>query len=98
VLRLGAYAALVELNVYVYSRQYRRELSEQPLPMLLMSGGDDPVTGFGRTPGQLADFYRRLGWDQVETRVYPGSRHEVFHDELQAKTFDDCLGWIENRL
>ncbi len=98
ILRLGAYAALVDINIYVYSRQYRRELADQSIPLLFFCGSDDPVAGFGKTPGLLAEFYKKLGWDQCETAIYEGCRHEVFHDALQAKAFDDCLRWIENRL
>jgi alpha-beta hydrolase superfamily lysophospholipase len=98
VLRLGFYAALVQGNLFVYSRDYRRGLTESPIPLLIFSGSEDPVTGFGKTPKMLADFYRKLGWPDVETRLYDGNRHEVFHDTRQAEAFDDCLKWMEGRL
>jgi alpha-beta hydrolase superfamily lysophospholipase len=97
VLRLGFYAALTEANIFVYSRQFRKGLTERPLPLLLFSGTDDPVTGFGRTPEKTADFFRKLGWDQITTKLYEGCRHEVFHDRLQAEAFGDCLAWMNRR-
>ena len=64
------------------------------LPILIVSGGDDPVGEFGKGPRQLEDIYRKAGLTDVELHIYPGDRHEILN-ELDHETVDgDILAWI----
>lgn len=67
------------------------------LPVLIVSGGEDPVGNFGEGPKQLADIYRKTGLTDVEIKIYPGDRHEILN-ELDHDTVDaDILNWISSR-
>ncbi len=62
------------------------------LPVLIVSGEDDPLSGKGELVRLLATRYRSAGLSDVELEVYPGARHEVFNeinrDEITARVVD----------
>jgi len=74
----------------------RRNLGRD-LPALLMVGQDDTVGG-PRSVHKLADAYRtRSGLTDVTTLVYPGARHEIFNETMQADVRADLLAWLDAR-
>jgi alpha-beta hydrolase superfamily lysophospholipase len=65
------------------------------IPALLMVGRDDPVGG-PQSVHKLADAYRtRSGLTDVTTLVYPGARHEIFNETMQADVRADLLSWLD---
>lgn len=67
------------------------------IPALLMVGRDDPVGG-PQSVHKLADAYRkRSGLTDVTTLVYPGARHEIFNETMQADVRGDLLAWLDER-
>jgi alpha-beta hydrolase superfamily lysophospholipase len=67
------------------------------IPTLLLVGRDDTVGG-PRSVHRLADAYRtRSGFTDVTTLIYPGARHEVFNEVMQAEVRADLLAWLEQR-
>lgn len=74
----------------------RRDLGRD-LPVLLMVGQDDTVGG-PRSVHKLADAYRtRSKLTDVTTLVYPGARHEIFNETMQADVRADLLAWLDAR-
>ncbi|MDW4572048.1 alpha/beta hydrolase [Microbacterium sp. M3] len=68
------------------------------IPALLMVGRDDTVGG-PRSVHRLADAYRtRSGFTDVTTLVYPGARHEIFNEVMQAEVRADLLAWLDARV
>lgn len=68
------------------------------LPVLVMSGGADPVGAHGRGPRQVADAYRRAGVRDVALRILPGARHELLNETNRADVTGQLLDWVEARL
>jgi len=67
------------------------------LPLLLMVGAEDSVGG-PRSVHRLAAAYReRSGLTDVTTLVYPGARHEIFNETVQADVRADLLAWLDAR-
>lgn len=67
------------------------------LPLLLVVGRDDTVGG-PRSVHKLADTYRkRSGLTDVTTLVYPGARHEIFNEVMQADVRADVIAWLDKR-
>lgn len=74
----------------------RRDLGRD-IPVLLLVGRDDTVGG-PRSVHRLADAYRtRSKLTDVTTLVYPGARHEIFNEVLQADVRADLLAWLDRR-
>jgi len=67
------------------------------IPALLLVGRDDTVGG-PRSVHKLADAYRsRSGLTDVTTLVYPGARHEIFNEFVQADVRADLVAWLDKR-
>ena len=68
------------------------------LPILVVSGENDPVGEFGKGPKTVAEIYKKTGIEDVALKLYPGDRHEILN-ELDKETVDqDILKWIEERM
>lgn len=65
------------------------------LPVLIASGGDDPVGGYGKGVRQVARRLERAGLESVSLRIYEGARHELHHETNREEFFSDLLAWIE---
>ncbi|MBQ6679441.1 MAG: lysophospholipase [Lachnospiraceae bacterium] len=80
--------------------QREKNLDKIPkdLPILVVSGANDPVGEFGKGPRMVAEAYRKTGLQDVTLKLYPDDRHEILN-ELDKETVDhDLLKWIEDRM
>ncbi len=66
------------------------------LPVVLMSGTDDPIGGFGKGVAKAARGLEGLGL-HPEVRMYDG-RHEILNDTCSKEVMDDILDWILGRI
>ena len=84
----------------IRSAQSRKNLNGIPkdLPLLVVSGGDDPVGDFGRSPRLVAESFRRAGIRDVTLKLYPGDRHEILNELDRETVFRDLLQRIEERM
>ncbi|MDR3417734.1 MAG: alpha/beta hydrolase [Nevskia sp.] len=66
------------------------------LPILLLSGGEDPVTQGGRGTQLLLRAYRAAGLKDVTLKIYDGARHELLNEieSCRAQVTEDLLGWL----
>lgn len=69
-----------------------------PIPLLLISGEQDPVGNFGRGPRQRAKWLRDAGHRDVTVRIYPGGRHEMLNELNREEVYADVAQWLENVL
>ena len=68
------------------------------LPVLILGGDHDPLSYGGRGARALAWAYRHVTRLQdVELRIYPGARHEVFNELDRDTTTNDLLRWLAFR-
>ena len=67
-------------------------------PVLLLSGDRDPVGGMGRGVRKVQNMFLDAGCTDVTLKLYPGGRHEMFHEVNQQEVFQDLLAWLEDRL
>ena len=65
------------------------------LPLYIISGQFDPVTGpdqaFARA---LIDSYRAAGLTRIDHRVYAGGRHEMFNETCRDQVEGDLIAWL----
>jgi alpha-beta hydrolase superfamily lysophospholipase len=67
------------------------------LPVLVISGGFDPVTGPGQTfANTLVERYRAAGMRNVDHRIYPGGRHELFNETNRDEVTTDLIVWLNH--
>ncbi len=65
------------------------------LPVLIVSGGADPVGGWGRGVRTVAERLRRAGMTDVTLKLYPGARHELVNELNRDEVYADLLRWLE---
>jgi len=68
------------------------------LPVLFLTGSEDPVSERGRGVRVLVDRWRRIGMQDLSERWYPGARHEVFHETNREEVFEDLRRWLSERV
>lgn len=65
------------------------------LPVLFVSGADDPVGGFGKGVRKVFEKYQRAGIQDVSLRLYTRDRHEILNETDREQVFEDLLNWLE---
>ncbi|HKD82867.1 MAG TPA: alpha/beta hydrolase [Candidatus Angelobacter sp.] len=64
------------------------------LPIYVIAGGRDPVSGNTRQlQAWLAD-YRAAGFTRLEHKFYAEARHELFNETNRDEVVADLLGWM----
>ena len=79
-------------------RQQNLDKIPKALPILVTSGGNDPVGEFGKGPRMVAEAYRKTGIQDVTLKLYPGNRHEILNELDKETVYNDLLAWIEARM
>jgi len=64
------------------------------LPIHLIAGGRDPVTGNTKGLEQLIGAYRAAGLTRVTHRFYAGARHELFNETNRDEVTSDLINWL----
>ncbi|MBW3084080.1 Monoacylglycerol lipase [Austwickia sp. TVS 96-490-7B] len=68
------------------------------LPVLLISGEDDPVGGRGVGVRQSAAALRVAGLRDVTVRLYPSARHEILNETCRDRVTSELMSWLEEHL
>lgn len=68
------------------------------LPILVVSGQNDPVGEFGKGPTIVAEIYRKTGIKDVTLKLFPGDRHEILNELDKEQVDKYLLDWIETRI
>ena len=65
------------------------------LPVYIVVGEVDPVGDELSSVRTLVDRYRNAGLTDVELKVYPGARHEVFNETNRDEVERDLVRWLD---
>ena len=68
------------------------------LPVLLVSGSEDPVGGGGRLVEVLGQRYRDAGLVDVTVKLYDGARHELLNEINRVEVTSDVVAWLDAHL
>lgn len=85
-------------GLWTLSRLSRLRTLPKGLPVLLISGGADPVGGQGRGVKTIARQYREAGLQGVQVKLYPEARHELFNETNREEVTQDLVAWLEASL
>ena len=64
------------------------------LPIILLSGSDDPIGDFGKGVEKARKALEDAGL-RPEMKLYPGARHEILNETNRQEVYSDILAWIE---
>lgn len=91
---VGTYAALMRFVRDMY-RPASWNMDRRDLPLLIAAGEYDPVTGGAKGRKDSVKFLSDMGYTDIRTRVYPGFRHEIYHDTGREVPFADLAAFID---
>ena len=74
------------------------EKMPKTLPMLLISGKDDPVGDYGKGVEKVYHWLQNAGCENVEMKLYTGGRHELLQETFQKQVYRFLLRWIYQTL
>ncbi len=68
------------------------------LPLLVVSGSDDPLAGGGQLVEVLGQRYRDAGLVDVTVKLYDGARHEILNEINRDQVTSDVVAWLDAHL
>lgn len=64
------------------------------LPVLLISGSDDPVGDYGKGVDKVEQMFISHELKRVDKIIYPEARHELINEINKQEVYKDLLNWI----
>lgn len=87
------------LSTICYDNQMKNiRKIRKDLPVLFISGADDPVGDFGTGVKKACAQYRQAGIQDVKLKLYKGDRHEILQETDRAQVFADVYKWCRKRM
>lgn len=68
------------------------------IPILVISGEDDPVGAYGKGVKQVYNDLINAGKKDVTLKLYPGMRHEILNEVENAKVYEDIAAWTLSKI
>lgn len=68
------------------------------LPVILLSGENDPVGGYGKGAREVYGWLREAGVRDVTLKILPGARHELHNEWNREEYVSEIVDWMEQRM
>jgi alpha-beta hydrolase superfamily lysophospholipase len=91
------FLALFSLLKSVSGKQWFTSIPYQ-FPVLIIGGGDDPVTGYGKGMELVARSLREAGCNRLTCTVFPALRHEILLSPEKQEVFEAIITWLNGTL
>lgn len=84
----------------IYNLHDREKLKEMPvdLPVIFLSGAEDPVGDYGKAVKQVYRSFKEIGMEKVQIKLYPKDRHEILNELDKEDVYGDIYRWILQRI
>ncbi len=79
----------------LHKRKFLKKIRKD-LDILIISGDKDPVTKNAKAVGRLSKMYKKLGLQNVQSKVYANARHEILNEneEVKKEVFADVADFF----
>lgn len=94
---VNGYRTLFDTIKFVQKEENYRKIPSK-LPILFVAGLEDPVGDYGEAVKKVYQSYRALNMYDVNIKLYPSDRHEIFNELDRQTVYSDVLSWIEVHL
>lgn len=88
---------LVSVNSWVNEEKWYQDVPKE-LPILIISGAEDPVGEYGDGVKKVAEGLKGSGHQKVTLKLYPDDRHEILNELNKEQVMQDLLAWVEQQL
>lgn len=68
------------------------------LPILLVSGKDDPVGSYGTGVKAVYDGYKKAGMKDLTLKLFPGDRHEILNELDKELVYKEIYQWMNGKM
>ena len=96
VFTLNGYLNLFSLMSEIIDQSNLNKMPKD-LPVMLVSGNDDPVGNFGKAPKEVYDSFINLGMKDVTLKLYPNDRHEILNETDKLTVYEDLYHWLQSK-
>ncbi|WP_249028645.1 alpha/beta fold hydrolase [Tannockella kyphosi] len=90
---LSAYRDLLTL-FYQSNKQNWFTSVPNEMPILLLSGNQDPIMNNGKDMLKVEENLRKTNHTKINSYLYDGSMHNLFHEIDRSTVFNDIYQWI----
>lgn len=94
---LNGYKVLFDVLSFIQDEKNIRHLPAD-LPLLFVSGTEDPVGHYGEDVKAVYRDYQAAGMKHVDIRLYQGARHELLNELDYEQVQEDIFRFIENNI
>lgn len=97
VFTLNGFATLFGL----IKRAYRKtgwKMQNPAAPIFFIAGEDDPCIISPTDFAKAVNFMTERGYKHVESKLYPGMRHEILNETDKARVWLDVVNWIDTQV
>lgn len=92
---LSGYHELFSLIIRSQDQELLKKVPKN-LPLLFLSGKEDPVGEYGKGVMKAANAFRAAGVEHVMVQLYENARHELLNETQKVTVFHDICKWMEN--
>lgn len=82
---------------YIQNKDHIAKIPKD-LPLLVVSGAEDPVGDFGKGAYEAYQTYHDAGIKDIQIKLYPGDRHEILNETDRQQVYEDLRNWLEARI
>ena len=93
---LNGYRALIDAIIDACDVEKMKKVRND-LPMLFVSGGNDPVGNLSAGVIRAVSSYKEAGCEDIILKLYSNDRHEVLNEPDREKVVADIIGWAEKK-
>ncbi|MFJ8261448.1 alpha/beta fold hydrolase [Rummeliibacillus sp. NPDC094406] len=84
-------------GIITLSKRHEVRRIRNDIPILLISGSDDPVGGFTKGIWRVAKQMQKCGLHDVTVQLFEGMRHEILNETNKEQVFQTIIQWLEKK-
>jgi len=94
---LSAYRDMFRQMLYIKKKKNLEQMPKS-LPVIFLSGKDDPVGEFGKGVERAYRRFAGIGMKDISIRLYEGARHEILNETNKEIVYNGIYEWLEGHI
>jgi alpha-beta hydrolase superfamily lysophospholipase len=94
---VNGFQTLYRLIRNLYDTEKLKTMPKE-LPVLFVSGAEDPVGVYGEAVTKVCESYKKIGMEHVQLKLYAGDRHEILNEKDRKDIYGDIYRWLLQRV
>lgn len=94
---VNGYRTLFKIFIYIQQEENFVNVRKD-LPVFLVSGAKDPVGDFGEGVKKAYELLKRVGYSNVQMKLYEDDRHEILNETDKDVVYKDLENWIVQQI